>query len=161
MQKMNRVTTKKEISKVLGSLDSTQIFKLAKKLGIDVDSKSNVYDFIKENAPNTKVRSKAHVLSYQAGSYKHYRCYRSASEFDTNIWWKERISNAIRFAKRQKKDGDWGPYSKILFIGFNNIYWCSPVFGHTDYNKSIAFPNNEKNRYVAKVINKFLGYELR
>lgn len=49
-----------------------------------------------------------------------------------------------------------GRYTKRLIIGHTHIYWASPAYGHSDYNKSIFGDNTAKNRRKAELINKLL-----
>lgn len=68
---------------------------------------------------------------------------------------------AILFAKEQVKDGSIKTnYAKVLIEGNSNIYWAHPNYGHSDYNKSRAFENNESNRLLAAKINAFLNNHL-
>lgn len=138
---------KSEIQKILKSKNRTDIFKLVKKLGVE-PTKDNVYDFIKDNfKSNTSFRT-AYLIAYS----KKLIPYNPKNNF------RQPIFEAIQYAKYQKLQG-FSQYAKILFIGNDNIYWCSPSYGHSDYNKSRAFKNTDKNRKLAKLINKFLGYE--
>lgn len=137
-----------QIQAILRSRNTTEIFKMCAGLGIDVSKRGNVCNFIKEHAPELS----AYSLSYGAGDFKNMR-YPYQSDLIDN-----RILNAISHAKQEKADGQ-SNYSKIMVLGHRNIYWASPVFLHDDYNKSIAMPNTEKNRKLATLINKFLGYE--
>ena len=146
--------TKKQNQSVLNNGSKTEIHKLISTLGINANNKTLVFNFIKNNAITQKVSNKAYSISYGRNHFKSFRCYKGSFE---NIF-REPITSAIRFAKQQKNEGNWGNYSKKLFLGNKNIYWCSPVFGHSDYNKSIAFDNTEKNRIIAEKINKYLGY---
>lgn len=47
-------------------------------------------------------------------------------------------------------------YLKILIVGDKHIYWASPAYGHSDYNKSVWRENTPENRRKAEIINKFL-----
>ena len=49
-----------------------------------------------------------------------------------------------------------GRYSKILIFGNTNIYWASPIYQHSDYNKSIAMPRTTKNEKLSNLINRIL-----
>jgi hypothetical protein len=44
-----------------------------------------------------------------------------------------------------------------LIEGNNSIYWASPVYKHSDYNKSKALTNNERNREVIRAVNNYLA----
>lgn len=138
--------TKKTIQTVLRTMDITAIHHVAHKFGINPKHHGDVFDFIKTFSPSMKVRRMAYGLSYG-------RSWNRRNELKAlNM----PIIDTIRFAKQQVKEG-YTNYTKILIEGNNNIYWTSPTHGHSDYNKSIAMPNNEKNRKVMEVVNKYLG----
>lgn len=147
--------TKKEIHLILTNGTITEIHALANKLGVNANSKTEVYNFIKENSKTQKVSNRAYGVAYGRADFKFFRCYKGAYE---NLF-REPIQAAIKFAKQQKNEGGWGNYGKALFVGNRNIYWCHPGYGHSDYNKGIAFDNTEKNRKIAETINKYLGYK--
>jgi len=141
--------TKKQIEKILRTQNSTEIFKLAKMCGVDVKNKINVCLFIRDNAPCQRVYRNAYKLSVNADYLKHQRAK------ITNIYMP--IRDLVNYVREQKKLGE-SNYAKMLIVGNKNIYWASPNYQHSDYNKGIAMPNNEKNRELAKKINKMLGY---
>lgn len=143
-----KTITKKQIKNELRTLNTTNIFRVAKLAGINVSNMSNLYKFILDNAPSNKVFKKAFSLSYGANYSKKSLCTKNTQS---------KISMAIRYAIKQKKSGK-SNYSKILVVGNSNIYWCSPVYLHSDYNKSTALENNEKNRNLALTINKYLNF---
>lgn len=133
--------TKKEIQKVLRTNDRTQIFRIAKLSGVDVKNKNNVFNFIRKYAPTQKISRKAWLLAFP-----HKIQYESYYERPV-------VSYSIRFAKQQDLNSN---YCKVLVKGNKNWYWCSPVYGHSDYNKSIAFPINEKNNRLAFLLNNLI-----
>lgn len=47
-------------------------------------------------------------------------------------------------------------YSKRLIQGNKNIYLASPIYGHSDYNKSIFCENTPKNWEKCVLINKIM-----
>lgn len=47
-------------------------------------------------------------------------------------------------------------YFKTLIEGNKNIYYASPVYGHSDYNKSIAFRKNEETLKLMEIFNKLV-----
>jgi hypothetical protein len=143
-----KTITKKQIKIELRTLNTTNIFKIAKLAGIDVKNRASLYKFIIDNAPSNKVFNSAFNLSYGANYPKQWVFTKNTTS---------KISKAIRYAMQQKKAGK-SPYSKILVVGNSNIYWASPVYLHQDYNKSIALENNEKNRKLALTINKYLNF---
>lgn len=143
--------TTKEIDKVLNSLDTTMIHKTAKLCGVDVSNRGELYDWIKSNTNSQKVLDKAGAISLFRNIEKNIHW--SLKEVDKRSPIQKSVESA-RYYKKRKFDS----YSKKLIEGNKNIYWASPVYGHSDYNKSIAFANNEKNRKAMVIINNYLGY---
>lgn len=60
------------------------------------------------------------------------------------------------FTKQMQRNKAAGAYMKVLFEGHNNIYWCSPIYGHADYNKHVWAENTPENRRKMEIINNFL-----
>jgi hypothetical protein len=139
------MVNQRTISKVLRTLDRTSIFKLAKDCGVDVTNKSAVKSFIDQNAPTQKVEAASYRIAYQKEN-KEY-CYKPNPL---------KVNEAIKHAHYHRRNTIGTNYFKILIIGKNNIYWASPVYGHSDYNKARAFSNTEKNRRAAYLINQLL-----
>lgn len=145
--------SKKKIQTILRTLNLTLIHKMVHDCGLDANKHHEVMGFIRMYAPSEKVYSKAYSLSYgrafnkqiQGGQINH----------SVNL----PIKDALNFAKTQVNEG-FSNYTKILQIGNRNIYWVSPIYGHSDYNKSIAMPNNPKNRRVAILINQYMINQL-
>lgn len=133
--------TKKQIQKVLRSQNQTAIYYIANKCGVDCKNKINVYRFIDENSPSKKVDMAAYSLAF--GKKQPY--YVKAPTLPAN--------DAVSFAKTQNFGS---PYCKVLIRGNNNFYWANPVYGHSDYNKSVAFPINKKNSRLAYLINSMI-----
>ena len=139
--------TKKEIQRVIRTMDRTQIYRIAKLSGIDVTYKHSVYYFILYFAPTKRSFNQAYNIAYPTKRY-----------YDGSVFMP--IRHAIEYAKYQISNGTISTnYRKKLIVGNKNIYWCHPGYEHDDYNKWIAFPNNDKYRRVSYLINKYLGYE--
>lgn len=49
-----------------------------------------------------------------------------------------------------------GNYMKLLIEGNKNIYWASPAYGHSDYNKSVWAKNSAENRRKMVLINSLI-----
>ena len=101
------IQTKKEIQKVLRSLNTTKIFAMAKKANIDVSKRSEVFEFIRKYSPTKKVSKYAYSIAYSHNTHhwSYYSPYLEYSETD--------IIHAINYAKYQKKRG-YDNYSKII-----------------------------------------------
>lgn len=142
--------TKKHIGQELRSQDPTRIFKLAAMCGIDTANKCSVFKFVKSNAPTQRIMDLAFHLTIDSNWKNQAKSVYGMIDLP--------IHKAITFARMQKNNG-WlnTSYGKILIEGANNIYWASPIYGHSDYNKSVAFNNTEHNRRVADLVNSFLS----
>jgi hypothetical protein len=142
--------TKKEIHSVLRTMDSTQIFRIAKLSGVDVSKSFNVTKFIENYAPTQRIARAA----YRLGMCADHKNQMKAVHGRLN----QPIRKAVAFAKEQVAKGTHRTsYGKILIEGNSNIYWASPAYGHSDYNKHIAFPNTLRNRKVMQLINAFIA----
>lgn len=128
--------------KSLKSATRTQIFTfVAKKFGSE-NIKQKVYDFLKNHSV-----------------YGNKIAYRSAYDINRKTVYSfvnMPISNVVNFARQQKKE-EKSSYSKILIKGNTNIYWASEFYGHSDYNKSIAMPLNEKNEKFMMAVNSYIS----
>ena len=138
--------TKKQIKEVLRSQERTAIFKIHSQYLKSGGTIKTVYDFICEFAPNQTVRSNAYRVAFWGKHEKHINLKPL----------NQPIQDVIHYAKDQAKKG-LTPYSKVLVKGNTSIYWASPIYKHSDYNKSKALENNEKNREVMRIINNYLA----
>lgn len=141
----------KDIAKELKTLDTTRIHRIAKLCGVQVENQNLLYRWIIANAPNTKVEDTAFRLAYHRDEAKLKIQHRMRDG-------RTRVQRVFAHAREEKLSGR-SPYSKMLIEGNKNIYWASPSYGHSDYNKSIAMENTEKNRAIMNVINRYLGYK--
>lgn len=122
----------------------TEIFNYVAKAKGSESLKDKVYDFLKKHS---KFGEK---IAYST-AYYHKR-----NISDSIIFNDLKISKAIDYAKYQAIQGSIS-YSKVLIEGNSNIYWVSPVYGHRDFNKCIAFPKNETTLKAMNLINAFLA----
>ncbi|MDR0913093.1 MAG: hypothetical protein LBM96_10900 [Methanobrevibacter sp.] len=143
------MTTKKEIRSIILKGHVTAIHRIAAKCGVDADIKSDVYNFLLQNCNSKKMRDTAYQMAFNRDVLK-------KQQVTNNTPKTSKISEAIAWAKFQKKAGFGENYLKILVLGDKNIYWASPIFKHRDYNKSIAMPNSDRNKKVIDIINNYL-----
>lgn len=139
--------TTKNITEALTSLNPVTIYRVAKHNGVDINRINNILDFAKKHVSYDVYRKINNLLWYEIPQTK-------AKRNDCSRDGRSLIARAINYAK-QCKNGS--VYQKILIEGNNNIYWASPIYGHADYNKSIAFPNTEEFRKISVIINNFIN----
>lgn len=134
--------TKKAVNLAIKEKNTTEIFRLAYLSGIDTSKKNEVLNFAVKNCKYSNAFKKCYSIVY-CGK-KNY-CYIPYIQLVT--------TNSIRIAKLQNRSS---PYCKILIKGFRHWYWASPVYQHSDYNKSIAFPVNDFNNKLAILLNSII-----
>lgn len=139
--------TKKQIVKTLRTENTTLIYAIAKKYGVDINSKRNVKLFIEAFAPTKSILKKAYELAYGSPNMIVGKDGRSNRE------------RAIDYVKRMINNG-YSNYSKILIAGKSNIYFAHPEYQHSDYNKRFAFPNTPENRAFMGKVNEILKIKL-
>lgn len=128
--------------KTLKSASKTEIFNfVAKKFGSE-NIKQKVYDYLNNH-------------SVYGSKIAYNTAYNSGKPFISSFI-NTPIANVVAFAKSQKKEGK-SNYSKVLILGNTNIYWASEVYGHSDYNKSVAMPINNKSIALMQVVNSYLA----
>lgn len=142
--------TKKTIATELKSLDITRTYRIAKICGVNVKNKMDLYNWIKSNAPTEKVKNKAYEIALESDKKKMIK-----NGFFMPSKPQNRVLKTISHAKVEMTEKR-GRYSKILIFGNTNIYWASPIYQHSDYNKSIAMPRTTKNEKLAYLINRIL-----
>ena len=128
--------------KSLKSASKTEIFNfVAKKFGPE-NIKQKVYDYLNNHS--------------DYGSKIAYRMAYNSGKIVISSFINTPIANIVAFTRVQKKEGK-SNYSKVLIEGSTNIYWASEIYGHSDYNKSIAMPINDKSIRLMQVVNSYLS----
>lgn len=134
--------SKKNIQSVLRTMDATKIFRLVHIIYGGKVERMKVYDFIKEYAPTEKVARAAWSIAY---SNKHQQergiIIRRSIEFQNQ--------NAKHIAIQVLRDEiarGLDSYTKRPIIGNTHLYFASPVYQHSDYNKwrSLEIKGNER-----------------
>lgn len=141
--------TKREITEVIRTCDQTQVFRLYLMLN-PTQRKLNcrslryaVAEFIENNAPTKKTFRWANEV-------RHYRRF----DFDYQNYenkFHSRLHDIVEFTKLQVKNPS-SPYAKRPMLGHTHLYFCSPVYGHSDYNKWRALPISGNERFCETII---------
>lgn len=140
--------TKKEIQRVLRSLDVTAIYRLHYQMFGNV-CKWQVYQFIKDYAPAMYVRAKAYKIAYNEKNDIRRRIIDSDVIRMHGIYHGNDLIEAVDYVKKQCTLAG-SSYAKRPMLGKTHLYFCSPIYGHDDYNKvrSIPIAGNEKFCYL-------------
>ena len=133
--------TKKEIEAVLRSMNQTAIFRTYFKLYGIRPEQYNVVRFIDEFAPTKKIKRVSWTLT-EPNRHKKVRLYRVDSNWLAENW---PVSYIVRYFRDELSRG-LTPYTKRPFLCKTHLYFCSPVYGHGDYNKwrSVSIKGNER-----------------
>ena len=136
--------TKKEIQAVLRTLDVTAIYRLYYKIYGRV-SAYGVYDFVKQYAPSASVRIAAGRIAFCTKNMDKRMCCDNYVRRNNGTYRGNDLIEAVDYVKRQCAEAG-SRYAKRPMLGKTHLYFCSPVYGHNDYNKvrSIPIAGNER-----------------
>ena len=155
----NKQISKKEIERTLRTMDSTKIFALYHRIYGKIEHRHFVYEFIRAFAPSQRVCRAAYKLAF---SPKH-DSRRSAIDTECRkrhgIYHGDLRQQVVDALKRECQDVT-SNYAKRPMMGHTWLYFCSPVYGHSDYNKWRALPIKGNERFCELVIryaDKFFG----
>lgn len=154
----NSSISKKEIQSTLRTLDSTKIFALYHRIYGRVD-RQEILNFIKEFAPSQRVYRMAYKLAY---SHKHSfrrndidtECVKRHGFYHGNL--RQQVVDALKHECQDVTSN----YAKRPMMGETWLYFCSPIYGHNDYNKRRMIPIQGNERFcelVIKYANKFFA----
>ena len=139
----NSKVSKKEIINTLRTLDSTRIFSLYKKIYGEIN-RSGICKFIREYAPSQSIAMKAYDLAYPT---KHDNV-RIMCETGNIIF---KLNYIVEYLKEQLKDTK-SNYAKRPMLSKNNLYFCSPIYGFSDYNHWCALPIEGNERFCEVIV---------
>lgn len=141
--------TKKYIRETLRTLDQTKVFRLYVMMHPEARQfdayhlRREVADFIKEYAPTVKVARWGNDVRwfnrYRYCQVPYYGGYTSPRH--DVIKWMEFNLQILG-----------SPYCKRPLMGNKHLWSCSPVFGHSDYNKSILLPVKGNEHFCEAVV---------
>lgn len=144
--------TKKQIVAELKTLDCTRIHRIASICGVDANNSIDVIAFTEKYVGSLLLSKIIRIVRN-----RDIKTYSYVTEI--NKFYRLNESTISRIRREMNEQIKWGysSYSKILIEGNINIYWASPVYLHSDYNKSRAMENTPKNRKVMELVNKMLA----
>lgn len=137
--------TKKEIQAVLRSLDVTAIYRLHYRLYGTV-SAWGVLDFVKQYAPSDRVRIAAARIAFCPKNMAKSMCCNNYGIYHGND-----LIEAVNYVKQQCATAG-SSYAKRPMLGKTHLYFCSPVYGHDDYNKIRSIPIAGNERFCELII---------
>ncbi len=147
--------TKKAFRAALKANDQTKVWHLtAVKFG-RTPSKKEVYDLIEEISCTIRDERKAYSIAYHS-----QRKQRLVAAVDMG-WFKRGAYRqygdshyrtvALKML-RELHDENNGNYTKVPMIGRTRLFFCSPVYGHSDYNKVMTCAIKGNENFCNKVV---------
>lgn len=148
--KKTKKITKKYINEVLRSEDLTKICHLFFKIHGYVNLTEVKY-FIQENSPLKRIRSNAYWFIEKRKNYNkriliNDKIWRKHGEYQGDTY-----HYIIQYLKKQCADPT-SPYAKRPMYGYTHLYFCSPIYGHSDYNKWRALKIEGNEKFCEKLI---------
>jgi len=138
--------SKKHIQETLRSLNTTEIFRLYKSIYGEIN-RSKLYDFIRYYAPTESIAKSAYAIAYgRKPSYYSYRNWGTHGIYEPLP-----LQNIVNHLMEWCKDPA-SPYAKKPMLGHTHLYFCSPEYGHKDYNKWAALPIAGNERFCETAI---------
>ena len=140
--------SKKHIVQVLRSMNTTEIFRLYHQIYGGKVTANDVYTFIDEFI--TAYRTYRKICTAVFNSLHHYKPIDAPQVHDQSrkaLDFSEK--NAKHFAVqalREEIARGFDGYTKRPIMGMTHLYFASPVYGHSDYNKwrSVEIKGNER-----------------
>lgn len=149
--KQKKKITKKEIERVLRTLDSTQIFRMFHRIHGVIPSRMDVYYFIQNNAPSMRVYRSAYRIAFNPKNQDRRILIERECILRHGLYQGDARKWVVDYLKEQCQNPS-SNYAKRPMMGHTHLYFCSPVYGHRDYNKRRALPIEGNERFCQLVI---------
>lgn len=135
--------SKKNIQSVLRTMDATRIFRLVHIIYGGKVERKQVYDFIHEFAPTKKTCYAAYKIAYTGNRHQAD----PMAMVRASLRFKEQNAKHIAIdCLRENIARGLDSYTKRPIMGHTHLYFASPVYQHSDYNKwrSVEIKGNER-----------------
>lgn len=144
--------TKKALRAALKANNQTEVWHLtAVKFG-RTPLKKEVYDLIKEVASTIRNDRKAYAVAYNSSRKEYQR--RAIDE----AWMRRGAyrqndgrADALNMLRRLLTENP-SNYTKVPMMGHTHLYFCSPKYGHADYNKVCTCNIEGNEEFVNKIV---------
>lgn len=120
----------------------------------------SVYQWAKQFAASGKMERRLYHMLDRASHHWKLDAYSTHYPHVRHGWYEPlKKARIVDFLKEQCQDVT-SNYVKRPMMGHTHLYFCSPVYGHSDYNKWCALPIEGNERFCELVIryaDKFFG----
>lgn len=153
-----KTITKKEIVSVIRTQDPTQIYRFYHHIYGIKPVNVEVCKFIQQFAPTDKLYNAAYDITHYSG--RKFRLIADMDEYRKHVEWEKAHIRQLAMQKlRREIARGVDSYTKRPIMGKTNLYFASPVYGHRDYNKSIAMPISGNERFcelICRLADKYI-----
>lgn len=140
--------TRRYIQSVIRTENSTAIYRLYHSIfGGEKPRALDVCKFIREYAPTKALAQKAAFLSCLRRRSRLSEEAEQDQSCKSFVWRKDNAKHLVLAKFREEVNRGFDSYTKRPTKGHANLWWCSPIYGHADYNKSIALPIEGNERF--------------
>lgn len=152
--------TKKQIVKTLRSYNVTEICKLYKRIHGEVPTERRgngkwsftcldgykVYDWAKDFATSRRMDRCLYGSLSRASHHWKYSIYDMDAVYSKHGYYEPTLKQRIVEELLRNCADPTSNYAKRPMYGHTHLYFCSPVYGHADYNKwrAILIKGNER-----------------
>lgn len=158
--------TKKEIYKTLRTYDTTKICRIYKKIHGEVPTETRgngkyqftcldgfkVYQWAEKFATSCKMDKMLYALLARASHHWKYSTYEMDAVYSKHGYYAPTTKQHIVEVLLNECKNPTSNYAKRPIYGYTHLYFCSPVYGHKDYNKWCALPIKNNERFCEVVI---------
>lgn len=142
--------TKKEIREIVNKGTVTDIHRLFVKIHNGVHDRCGIYDLVKNFATSKRRARCAYTIAYGEP-----RCVGSELYLGKHGYFKplprKRAHEFFEREKQRKRDN----YTKVATIGHTWLYATSPIYRHSDYNKSRMLEIAGNERFCQILLKKY------
>lgn len=140
--------TKKAFRAALKANDQTKVWYLAAIKFGRTPTRKEVHDLIEEVADTIRDDRKAYSIAYKSQRKQRFEAAELMAWYNRGAYGQYGDSHYRTVALdmlRKLHDENHGSYTKVPMLGHTRLYFCSPVHGHSDYNKvrTCAIEGNE------------------
>lgn len=133
--------TKKAFRLAIRQFNQTMVWYLASLKFGRTPNRNEVYELVHEIADTVRGYKRAYTLAY--GHVEDSRYAKNYAADNTAFYKRSRnLSATLDFQRgealkmlRRLATEDVTGYTKVPLFGFHHLYFCSPSYGHRDYNK--------------------------
>ena len=147
--------TVKAFRAALKANDQTLVWKLAARSLRHTPDRKDVYELIKKHSNTIRDSKKAYSMAYDSQRKQRIKAAETLAWYKRGGYGQYGDSHYRTVALemlRELHDENHGNYTKVPMRGHTRLYFCSPVYGHADYNKVKTCNIEGNEEFCAKIL---------